>query len=107
MHAIAETQMAKRGSSLKLDDEDTKVHYIFSILCVPKIFQNKNFRVIEDLVRCETYENVQVPTRNRAPIFIIITSVCPTFLSFLIRNIFKAKQCGLEIEYNYVSLEHG
>lgn len=77
-----------------------------SILCVPKFFQNKNFRIIEDLASCEIYENFKVPTVKRAPIFIAITSVCPTILSFLIRNIFKAKKRCLEIKYNYAILEH-
>lgn len=77
-----------------------------SILCVPKIFQNKNFRIIEGLASCEIYENFKVPTIKRAPIFIAITSVCPTILPCLIRNIFKAKQCCPEIKCNYAILEH-
>lgn len=77
-----------------------------SIHFVGKIFQNANFRVIGDLERCESYQNFKVPTMNGAPISIATTSVCPKFLSFLIRNLFKAKQCCPTIKHNYAILEH-
>lgn len=44
------------------------------------------------------FQNFKVPTINKATISAATTSVCPRYLSFLIRTLFKAKQHCPEIE---------
>lgn len=48
------------------------------------------------------YQNFKVLSINGGPIPLFTASVCLIFISFLVRNILKAKQCCPEIKYNCV-----